>query len=133
MPSSSRRMLSFSASESASRARRATCSTSCIVIFGSGTALEFLQVRVFEGETLAADAGEVHGGDDIAAFPLDADQESLAPARMAELGSHAERQVVVHGGSGRHGDGPGPTTGGLRARRVQQHHLVLGDFEQKAR
>src|SRR6266581_5858481 len=132
MPSSSRRMLSFSASESASRARRATCSTSCIVIFGSGTALEFLQVRVFEGETLAADAGEVHGGDDIAAFPLDADQESLAPARVAELGSHAERQVVVHGG-GLRGDSPGPTTGWLRARRVQQGHLVLRNFEQKAR
>src|SRR5262249_20247860 len=118
MPSSSRRMLSFSASESASRARRATCSTSCIVIFGSGIGLEFLEVRVLEGEALAADAGEVHGGDDIAAFPLDADQESLAPARVTELGADAERQVVGHGG-GRRGDSPGPTAGGLRARRVQ--------------
>src|SRR6266481_8895437 len=132
MPSSSRRMLSFSASESASRARRATCSTSCIVILGSGTALKFLKMHVFEGEALAADAGKVHGGDDIAAFPLDADQESLAPARVAELGAHPERQIVVHGG-GRRGDGRGPTTGGLRARRVQQPHLVLGNFEQKAR
>src|SRR3989442_13294647 len=67
--------------------------------------LELLEVRVFERQALAAHAGEVHGGDDVAAFSLDADEEPLAPARVTELRAHAERQVVVHGGRGRRGNG----------------------------
>src|SRR5216684_834328 len=100
MPSSSRRIFSFSASVKARRARRATCSTSARVIFGSPIfcdTLELFEVRVLEGQALAADAGEMDGGDDVGALALDADEESLAPARVAQLGAHAEGQVVVLG------------------------------------
>ncbi len=59
--------------------------------------LELFEVRVLEGQALAADAGEMDGGDDVGALALDADEESLAPARVAQLGAHAEGQVVVLG------------------------------------
>ena len=88
-------MRSFSSSAERSRASRATCSTSFIVILGSAIGLQLLEVRVLERQALAADAGEVHGGDDVAALALDADEQPLAPARVAELGADAEREIVV--------------------------------------
>ena len=51
---------------------------------------------------------------------------------MTELRAHAERQIVVHGGLGRHGDGH-RTSGRIGAGRVEQHDLLLGDFQEKAR
>src|ERR1700675_4026892 len=167
MPSSSRRMRSFSASESARRARRATWSTSFIVIFGSAmvtappvtgtrlascsrrrgeriptiwppyspsprTSLELFQVSVLQREALAADAGEVDGGNDVAAFSLDPVQEPLAPARVAELRADAEWQgVVLH--RRRQGYRCSARHGRRGLRRVEQHELRLRDFEQKTR
>src|SRR5437870_838468 len=52
-------------------------------------------------------------------------------SRVTELRAHAEGQVVVH--IGRRGSGHGTAIGRIGARRVQQHDLVLGDFQEKAR
>src|SRR5215471_19354423 len=100
MPSSSRRMRSFSSGARDSRASRATCSTSSRVIRGSlmtssRRASELLEVRVLERQPLAPDAGEVHRGDDVVALPGEPDEEPLAPPRVAELGAEPEREVVA--------------------------------------
>src|SRR5262245_31530996 len=131
MPSSSRRMRSFSASVSVSRESLATWSTSFMLIFASATALELLQVGVLKGEALATDARKVHGGDHVVAFPLDAHEQAFAPARVAELGADAEGQVVIlHGG---HRGRRLSHRGRRGARGVQQHKLIRGNLEQEAR
>src|SRR6187399_2673891 len=86
MPLSCSRMRSSSASLSARRERRATCSTSCREII-----LELLQIRVLERQALAADAGEPDGHDDIRAVALHADDHALAEARVAHAGAHLDR------------------------------------------
>src|SRR3972149_11125019 len=93
MLSSSRRMRSLSASDSSSRASRATCSTSFSEIFGSAT-LDLLQVRVLKREPLAPDAGEMHGRDHVRTLALDADPQALAPARGAGLRAQPAREVL---------------------------------------
>ena len=50
-----------------------------------------------EGQTLSTDAGEMDGGDHVGALALDADEQALAPARVAQLGADAEGQVIVFG------------------------------------
>src|SRR5262245_42714924 len=131
MPSSSRRIRSFSASVSVSRESLATWSTSFMLILASATALELLQMGVLKGEALAAHACEVHGGDHVVAFSLDAHEQAFAPARVAELGADAEGQIIVlHGGR----RGRRLSHRGRRgARGVQQHELLRGNLEQEAR
>src|SRR5262245_14467441 len=130
MPSSSRRIRSFSASVSVSRESLATWSTSFMLIFASATTLELLEVGVLKGETLAADTCEVHGGDHVVAFPLDAHEQAFTPARVAELGADAEGQVVVLDGGHR---GRWLSHRGRRgARGVQQDELLRGNLEQEA-
>src|SRR5262249_60409440 len=62
-----------SASGSARRDSRATCSTSCREIM-----LELLQLRVLQRQALAADAGEPDRHDDVTAVALHADYHALA-------------------------------------------------------
>src|SRR5713101_2884190 len=107
MLSSSRRMRSFSSGPSSSRASRATCSTSFSEILGSlMTVLHLLEVRVLERQALAPDAGEVHGRDHLVTRALEAHEEALAPARMAQLCAEPEREVVRRFGLGRGDGGP---------------------------
>src|SRR5205823_8738533 len=82
MPLSCSRMRSSSASFSARRERRATCSTSCREI-----TLELLQLRVLQRQPLAADAGEADRHDRVAAVALHAHHHALAEARMPHPGA----------------------------------------------
>src|SRR3990170_3050351 len=118
-------MRSSSASLSSSRASRATCSTSCLLIMPAHSSCsELLELGVLERELLPADGGEAHRHERIAAAPLDADHEPLAPAAVADPSADLERQIVA----------PGVEPGLLRldlARRWgapagAEHHQVLG-------
>src|SRR5213594_474330 len=63
-------------------------------------ALDLLEVRVLQRQALAADAREVDGGDHVAPLALQADEEPLAIARVAQLGAEAEREVFAGVGRG---------------------------------
>src|SRR5215470_19646038 len=97
MPLSCSRMRSSSASSSASRANRATCSTSCREIM-----LELLQLGVLERQALAADAGEADGHHRVGAITLDADHQPLAEPRVAHAGADADRPRLFLGLVARH-------------------------------
>src|SRR6202035_852485 len=129
MPSSSLRIRSFSGADSSSRASRATCSTSTIVIFGAPATLDLLQMRVLQRETLAAHAGEVDGGDHVRALALHPDPQALGPPRVAQLGAQAEREVVPAVRLGRRGHGGDDR---VRPPRVQELELLLRNLEEEA-
>src|SRR5919204_4328974 len=130
MPSSSRRMRSLSASVSSSRASRATCSTSFSVILGSVMLPDLLELRVLERQTLAADAGEVHREDHVAALPLEPDEPAFAPARMTQLGAQAEGELIAALGLG---DCCCGLWHALGVSRIHEAELRLRDLEEKAR
>src|ERR671918_534417 len=79
-------MRSLSTSLSASRASRATCSTSSREI-----TLQLLQLSVLQRQPLAADAGEADRHDRVRAVALHAHHQALAEARVANAGADLDR------------------------------------------
>src|SRR5215475_6226640 len=130
MPLSCSRMRSSSASVSARRDSRATCSTSCREIM-----LELLQLRVLQRQALAPDAGEADGHDDVAAVALHAHHHALAESRVPHARADLDRPRLLLRLVARHLARRHRYRGRrlLHAPGVERLQPVLGHLAQEAR
>src|SRR5436190_22993943 len=107
------------------------------------TILHFLEGGVLEGETLLPDGGEVHRHHELLAVPLDPDQESIPPPRVADAGPDAERVIVAvdHGRLAHPRRSPGgspappaaPQRAGAVAAAARHHQRLRRHLAEEAR